>query len=99
MNFQRGSEQSPGPTTDIIPRYYLITVMLRDNSVHRGVREDAYGDLDSRYQLYKNKAGDAWGDENIIYFQCVQLSNHSDEVKDYKIKKANGKAVTRKITS
>lgn len=84
MNFQTLRYQR----TDITARYYQITIMLRDKSVHSGVRENAALDIDSAYLLFRNKAMEIYGDNNVIYFQCVQLSKHSDEYKNYMIRKA-----------
>ncbi len=55
--------------------------MLNDKSVHTGIRKNEAGDIDSCYLLFKNRAEDSYGRDNIIYFQCVQLSRYSDELK------------------
>jgi hypothetical protein len=68
---------------DIIPRYYLITVMLKDTSLHKGIRKNEAGDIDSCFLLFKSRAEESYGYENIIYFQCVQLSKYSNELKRY----------------
>ncbi len=81
MNFQRGSKQVPHNAMDINPRYYLITVMLNDKSVHTGIRKNEAGDIDSCFLLFKSRAEESYGREKIIYFQCVQLSMYSDELK------------------
>ncbi len=49
MNFQGGSEQVPHNTMDIIPIYYHITIMLKDKSVHTGIRKNEAGDIDFCY--------------------------------------------------
>ncbi len=81
MNFQRGSERFSSTPADTMPGYFLITVMLRDKSVHKGIRKHESGDINSCFLLFKGRAEDGYGRDNIIYFQCVQLSKHSDEVK------------------
>lgn len=83
MNFHRGSEQVPRNTMDIIPSYYLITIMLKDKSVHTGIRKNEAGDIDSCFLLFKSRAEESYGREKIIYFQCVQLSRYSDELKNH----------------
>ncbi len=68
---------------DLITKYFLITVMLKDQSVHKGIRKNEAGDVDSCYLLFKDRAEQNYGRDNIIYFQCVQLSKYSDELKKH----------------
>lgn len=71
---------------DLITKYFLITVMLKDNSVHKGIRKNEAGNVDSCFLLFRGKAEQTYGRDNIICFQCVQLSNHSDELKNHLMK-------------
>ena len=80
---------------DLITKYFLITVMLKDKSIHKGIRKNEAGDVDSCYLLFKGRAEQNYGRDNIIYFQCVQLSKYCDELKDHLIKCRN-KDVKRK---
>lgn len=81
---------------DLIVRYYQITIQLKDKSIHKGIRETEFGDIDSNFITFRSKADENYGQSNIIYFQCVQLSKDSDEVKDYKIKKSAKSGVRNK---
>ena len=81
---------------DLTVRYFLIKVTLKDKSVHYGVRETEHSDIDLMFLLCRNKAHESYGADKVIDFQCVQLSKHSDEVKDHLRKKAAG-AKVRKI--
>ena len=68
---------------DITTRYFQITVMIKDKSVHKGIRLTEHSDIDSSFLLFKKRAEENYGAGNIIYFECVQLSRYSDEVKNY----------------
>ena len=80
---------------DLTTKYFLITVMLKDKSIHKGIRKNEAGDVDSCYLLFKGRAEQNYGRDNVIYFQCVQLSKHSDEVKDHLIKFRNKDNIKR----
>ena len=88
MNFQRGSERFYKTTADNMPAYFLITVMLLDKSVHKGIRKKESGEINACFLLFKGLAEDSYGRDNIIYFQCVQLSKYSDGVKGLMTKQA-----------
>ena len=95
MNFQRGSAQPNPEIMETVVRYFLITVMLKDKSVHKGIRESEYNDADSMFIICRNKAFENYGRDNVIYFQSVQLSKHSDEVMEYLRKKSAGNKTRR----
>lgn len=70
-------------------RYYLITVMLKNKSLHTGIRTNESLGIDSAYILFRGRAHESFGQNNVVFFQCVQLSTLSDEVKDFNIKRLN----------
>lgn len=76
-------------------RYYFITVMLKDKSLHKGIRTNESMEIDSAFILFRGRAHESFGQSNVIYFQCVQLSKHSDEVKDFNIKRADKARIKR----
>ena len=97
MNFQRGSERIYKAPADTMPGYFLITVMLRDKSVHKGIRKNDTGDINACFLLFRERAENSYGRDNIIYFQCVRLSSHSDEVKAH-LSQQSGKHKMKKVT-
>lgn len=62
--------------------YFLITVILKDESVHSGIKENQ-AELDMAHLAFQGHAHKAYGINNIIYCDCVQLSMLSDELKKY----------------
>ena len=75
--------------------YFLISVILKDKSSHKGLRESFY-DLDAAYLAFQVLAQQAYGRHNIMHFECMQLSNHSEQVKLYLKKKGRTGTTTYK---
>ena len=61
--------------------YYLITVLLKDKKSYRSIRELKVNDIDHAWLLYKSQAEEHFGFGNIEDFDCVQVSEHSPELK------------------
>jgi len=60
--------------------FFQITVTLKTKTVHTGIREHS-GDLDTAYLAFKVLSEQAYGEHNIMHFDCYQVSTHSDEIK------------------
>jgi len=58
--------------------YYRITIELKGRKI-TGLRKHD-GDTDSAFLAFRRLAEEAYGNK-ILYFDCVQLSSYSDEVK------------------
>ena len=73
--------------------YFLITVTLKDKSVHSGIRENQT-EIDIAYLTFKVHVHKAYGIDNVLHYDCVQLSVQSDEVRKY-MKQKGKTGITR----
>jgi hypothetical protein len=64
--------------------YYRITITMNNSKKLAGIKENATGDIDFMFQHYYRLACQRLGQENIIDFDCVLVSQHSNVFKAWK---------------
>ena len=64
--------------------FYKITVLIKGGKSYNSIRKLPQNDIDHAWLLFKSQAEDHFGFGNIEDFDCVQLSEHSPEVKAWK---------------
>lgn len=71
--------------------FYKITVILKDKSVHTGIRELQTNDIDHAWKLYKQRCIEHYGASKIEDYNCVQVSIHSPDYARYRDNKRQEK--------
>ena len=65
--------------------FYRITITLSSKTV-KGIKELDNKDIDDVWLIFKASAEQAYDRQNILDFEVVMVSKHSDDYRNWKLK-------------